>query len=346
MLSEENVIVEYKFGLNEIWKRISIKNHIIHLDKTSFGQNELYLRWRNTANDDFGSIDYPFYVNYPNAVNPLMIFAYFLIIILLIYLYVRIKTAIYQKRQKELEVEVNVKTKSLLSLNKYLTARNQAKEQVLAIMNHDVLTPLKYLHMTANSMNEKIVDADLKKSIQQIASTSKELEYLTSNMLSWVKFDNTNKLIKRQELDLHQLVNNLIDFITPFIVEKDVSIVNKVSIDTIIQNWPEALRVLMYNVLMNAIKSTEKGNIYISLEESKSGYIIKVQDTGVGMSASMAKYLMTGKSKDEVENLPKYKKGNGVGYQIIRNVVNLMKAKLEIDSIENEGTTVSIFFVS
>ena len=346
MLSEENVIVEYKFGLNEIWKRISIKNPIIHLDKTSFGQNELYLRWRNTASSDFGSIDYPFYVNYPNAVNPLMIFAYFLIIILLIYLYVRIKTAIYQKRQKELEVEVNVKTKSLLSLNKYLTARNQAKEQVLAIMNHDVLTPLKYLHMTANSINEKIVDADLKKSIQQIASTSKELEYLTSNMLSWVKFDNTNKLIKRQELDLHQLVNNLIDFITPFIVEKDVSIVNKVSIDTIIQNWPEALRVLMYNVLMNAIKSTEIGVISISIEESKAGYIIIVQDTGQGMSASMAKYLMTGKSKDEVEHLPKYKKGNGVGYQIIRNIVKLMKAKLEIDSIENKGTTVRIFFVS
>ena len=102
----------------------------------------------------------------------------------------------------------------------------------------------------------------------------------------------------------------------------------------------------MYNILMNAIKSTEKGFISISIEESKSGYIIKVQDTGVGMSASMAKYLITGKSKDEVENLPKYKKGNGVGYQIIRNIIKLMKAKLEIDSIENKGTTVRIFFVS
>ena len=97
---------------------------------------------------------------------------------------------------------------------------------------------------------------------------------------------------------------------------------------------------------MNAIKSTEKGNIDISLEESKSGYIIIVQDTGVGMSASMAKYLMTGKSKDEVENIPKYKKGNGVGYQIIRNIVKLMKAKLMIESKENIGTTVSILFVS
>ena len=346
MLSEENVFVEYKFDLSENWKRISIKNPIIHLDKTSFGQNELYLRWRNTASSEFGSMNYPFYVNYPNAVNPLMILLYVLIIIFLIYLYIRIKTSIFQKRQKELEAEVNRKTKSLLSLNKYLTERNQAKEQVLAIMNHDVLTPLKYLHMTANSMNEKIIDADLKKSIQQIASTSKELEYLTRNMLNWVKFDNTNKLLNSQEVDIHKLIYDLIDFITPFIEGKDISLENKIPIGTKIMNWPEPLRVLMYNILMNAIKSTEKGFISVSIEDSKSGYIIKVQDTGVGMSASMAKYLITGKSKDEVEHLPMYKKGNGVGYQIIRNIVKLMKAKLMIESKLNIGTTVSILFVS
>jgi signal transduction histidine kinase len=346
MLSEENVIVEYKFDLNEDWKRIAINNPIIHIDKTSFGQNQLYLRWRNTASDEFGSMKYPFYVNYPNAVHPLMILLYLLIIILLIYLYVRIKTAIFQKRQKELEVEVNDKTKSLLSLNKYLTERNQAKEQVLAIMNHDVLTPLKYLHMTANSMNEKIVDADLKKSIQQIASTSKELEYLTRNMLNWVKFDNTNKLLNTQDVDLHKLIHDLIDFIAPFLGSKAVILENKITKDTIIKNWPEALRVLMYNILMNAIKSTEKGAIIISIEQSKSGYAIKITDTGVGMSNSMAKYLVTGKSKDEVEHLPKYKKGNGVGFQIIRNIIKLMKAKLEIDSKENVGTTVSISFLN
>ena len=346
MLSEENVIVEYKFDLNEDWKRIAINNPIIHIDITSFGQNQLYLRWRNTASDEFGSMKYPFYVNYPNAVHPLMILLYLLIIILLIYLYVRIKTAIFQKRQKELEVEVNDKTKSLLSLNKYLTERNQDKEHVLAIMNHDVLTPLKYLHMTANSMNEKIVDADLKKSIQQIASTSKELEYLTRNMLNWVKFDNTNKLLNTQDVDLHKLIHDLIDFIAPFLGSKAVILENKITKDTIIKNWPEALRVLMYNILMNAIKSTEKGAIIISIEQSKSGYAIKITDTGVGMSNSMAKYLVTGKSKDEVEHLPKYKKGNGVGFQIIRNIIKLMKAKLEIDSKENVGTTVSISFLN
>ena len=344
MLSEENVVVEYKFALNENWKRISIKNPNIHLDKTSFGQNELYLRWRNTANDDFGSIDYPFYVNYPNAVHPLMIFAYFLIIILLIYLYVKIKTAIYQKRQKELETEVEIKTKSLLNLNKYLTERNQAKEHVLAIMNHDVLTPLKYLHMTANNLESQIQDTNLKKSIHQIASTSKELEYLTSNMLNWVKFDNTTKLFNAQKLDVYVLVNNLIEFISPFIGAKDIKIVNKIPKNTEILNWPDALRILLYNVIMNSVKSTEHGKVTILIDHSVSHYSIIIEDTGMGMSKSMAKYLITGKSKNEVENLPKYKSGNGVGYQIIRNVIKLMKAELKIDSKENQGTAITIKF--
>ena len=95
---------------------------------------------------------------------------------------------------------------------------------------------------------------------------------------------------------------------------------------------------------MNAIKSTELGVITISIDESKTGYTINIADTGVGMSTSMARYLITGKSKDEVEHLPKYKKGNGVGFQIIRNIIKLMKAKLDIDSKENIGTRVSISF--
>jgi signal transduction histidine kinase len=274
-----------------------------------------------------------------------MILFYIVIIFSLIFLYIRIKTFIYKKRQNELETEVNKKTNSLLSINKYLMARNIAKDQGLAIVNHDILTPLKYLHITAKSVKEKIQDADLKKSIEQIAITTRELEYLTRNILNWVKFDNTNKLLNSQEIDFHKLIHDLIDFINPFIGEKEISIENKIPIDTIIINWPDPLRALMYNILMNAIKSTNKGLISISIVDSKSGYIIKVNDTGVGMSDSMAKYLMTGKSKDQVENMPKYKKGNGVGYQIIRNIVKLMKAKLLIESKENVGTQVSICFI-
>ena len=106
------------------------------------------------------------------------------------------------------------------------------------------------------------------------------------------------------------------------------------------------MRVIVYNILINAYKSTEKGVISISIVKKASNYTIKIKDNGVGMNASMLRYLITGKSKDEVENFAKYKKGNGVGYQIIRNIVKLMKAKLEIESRENVGTTVSLLFIN
>jgi two-component sensor histidine kinase len=62
------------------------------------------------------------------------------------------------------------------------------------------------------------------------------------------------------------------------------------------------------------------------------------------MSASMVNFLITGKNRDEVESLPKYKKGNGIGYQIIRHLVKIMKAELSITSKENQGTKVSLKF--
>jgi signal transduction histidine kinase len=269
---------------------------------------------------------------------------YLIIIFSLIFFFIRIKTLLYKKRQIELENEVNAKTKSLLSINKYLIARNRAKEQGLAIVNHDLLTPLKYLHISANSLLTNTNNIDFKETVQEIANTTKELEYLTRNMLNWVKYDNTNKLPNSQEVDIHLLVQKLIDYTLPFIGNKDVKLENKVPVDTKINNWPDPLRVILYNILINAIKSTEKGVIKISIDQSSTNYNIKITDTGIGMSATMSNYLITGKSKDDVENLPKYKLGNGVGYQIIRNIVKLMKAKLIIDSKEDVGTTISIEF--
>jgi len=58
----------------------------------------------------------------------------------------------------------------------------------------------------------------------------------------------------------------------------------------------------------------------------------------------MVQYLLTGISKDEVELLPKYKKGNGIGFQIIRHLVKLMKAEIQIKSFENKGTEIKLIF--
>ena len=148
------------------------------------------------------------------------------------------------------------------------------------------------------------------------------------------------------KLNLGQFWVNVVVVAEAFKGMKNIIIQNNIPVNTIVNNWPDALRVIVYNILINAYKSTEKGVISISIVKKASNYTIKIKDNGVGMNASMLRYLITGKSKDEVENFAKYKKGNGVGYQIIRNIVKLMKAKLEIESRENVGTTVSLLFIN
>jgi len=345
MLSQENIMLEYKFD-DDQWVRINVKEPNLKFSNPGSGTHKIAIRIRNTINEKWQSITYGFSLKYPWTLHPLMYLVYLLIVIGVILLYIRFKTLIYQKRQKILEKEVDVKTASLNTLNDYLLKRNQAKDHVIAIMNHDILTPLKYLHITAKNIADTSKEENVKSSIKQIAKTSKELEYLTSNMLNWVKFDNVETLPNKQVVDLFTLVSDLVEFVEPFKQNDSLIIVNNIPQDLMIQNWPDSLRVLLYNLLVNGINNTNKGEISISYHATQNGYKIAVTDTGVGMNASKVQFLLKGKSRDDIEQIPKYKKGNGVGFQIIRHIVQLMNATMQIESTENIGTKVSVTFLN
>jgi len=345
MLSEENIMLEYKFD-NESWIRTNVKNSNLKFGNLSSGNHVVYIRIRNTIQDKWLNVEYPFYIQYPWTLNPFMYLVYLIVIVCIVLMYIRFKTIIYQRRQRQLEFEVNLKTEKLNNLNDYLLKRNQAKDHVIAIMNHDILTPLKYLHITAKNISESSNEQQIKTSIRQIADTTKELEFLTSNMLNWVKFDNIETLPNKQYFDLSILVSDLIDFVQPFNQNKNIEIINEVQPETYITNWPDSLRVLLYNLLVNALKATKNGTVRIGFKSIQNGgYIIEVKDTGIGMSQSMINYLLTGQHIEDLEHHLKSKTGNGVGFQIIRNIVKLMNATFEIKSTENRGTQINVIFI-
>ena len=342
MISEENIELEYDIDGKETWRKIPVKNPIIFIENPRAGAHTLTIRWKNTdaRGWDYKKVTYS--IAYSWYAHPYMYFGYLLITVGLILLYVKIKTIIYKRRQRELEVEVTAKTKNLQDINSYLSERNQAKDQVIAIMNHDILTPLKYLHITAANLENNLKGTDAAKPIGQIKATTKELEYLTSNLLSWVKFDTINQLDHKQPIDVKLLIDYIIDFILPFKQSDNVSIINDVPDGTVIYGWHDPMRVLVYNLLMNSIKSTSKGKIVISSETVSNKFVLSVSDEGSGMSQAMVDYLLTGVKSKEQFISPKYKKGNGVGYQIIRNLVKLIFAEMQISSKINEGTVVAI----
>ena len=345
MLSQENIRLEYNLDDNTFWNQVSLKDPVLNIENPGYGSHKIIVRSRSTYNPKWEVQQFNFKINYPWFLNPYMYFVYLIGTVGIILLYIRFKTLIYQRRQKILESEVESKTKSLNKINKLLIKRNQAKDHVIAIMNHDILTPLKYLHITAKNVAAISKEENVRNSINQIAKTSKELEYLTSNMLNWVKFDNLEALPAKQVIDLNAFVNDLLEYVKPFNQNDEVQILNNIKKNTVLDSWPDMLRILLYNLIINSIKSTSTGNIIIEFSFLGNKKILKVKDTGIGMNNSMVQYLISGNSEDGVEDLPKHKKGNGVGFQIIRNIIKLMKASIHIDSKEGVGTTISILFI-
>ena len=127
---------------------------------------------------------------------------------------------------------------------------------------------------------------------------------------------------------------------------KELKIINAIPANLIIDQWPDSLRVLLYNLIVNSIQNTIKGFITIDYNQTNNGYSITVSDTGVGMSSALVNYLLIGNKEEEIHLMPKNRKGNGVGFQIIRNLIQLMRAKIDIESAENRGTKVTIFFTN
>jgi signal transduction histidine kinase len=138
------------------------------------------------------------------------------------------------------------------------------------------------------------------------------------------------------------LFESIIDFVLPFKQSDKVSIVNNIPKGLVIKGWHDPMRVLFYNLIMNSIRSTNKGLIEITAVSNSNTVAISIKDTGVGMSESMISFLLTGVKPENNFVTPKYKTGNGVGYQIIRNLVKLVFAELKIESKVGVGTKVQI----
>ena len=104
----------------------------------------------------------------------------------------------------------------------------------------------------------------------------------------------------------------------------------------------EPIKIVLYNLILNALNFTEEGSITISGGNTKKGILLKVKDEGKGMTEEQIENVMGELyivSSANVDN----RKGNGLGYLIIKDMLKLVNAKFVIKSKKGQGTQVTIF---
>ncbi|MDO5725571.1 MAG: HAMP domain-containing sensor histidine kinase [Tissierellia bacterium] len=264
--------------------------------------------------------------------------------------------------------------KPLIGLNK--VARKMAQGQYKIRSNLDMDDEIGDLSNTLNYMAEEILKREQIKN-DFISSISHELRTPLTSIKGWAAtlkavgnkdeamFDDGIDIIERESDRLSKMVEELLDF-SRYIsgriqLEKDVFSIRETIAQIAMQMRPHAknknhelildmtedfefiigdenrIKQVLINLLDNAIKFTNEGKIYIIAYREDSNLIIKIKDTGIGISAQDLPRI-----KEKFYKGKHSESHSGLGLSIAEEIVKLHEGTMEIESTEGEGTIVSL----
>ena len=226
------------------------------------------------------------------------------------------------KEQRELESQLNQ------------AERLAALGQMVSGVSHEIRNPLGIIRSTAELLGEiPGSDEAHKKLSLVIIEESSRLNNIVTEFLDFARPTEPDLL----DCCLEEMINKNLNFLGPELDKRKISVNNNLNDRSFkLKADPQLLYTTFLNIFVNAIQSMKNGGeITVSLEEEKNDFIIKIADTGCGISpANLSKVFNPFfSSKDE---------GSGLGLPIVRNIIEGHKGSIWIESKEGVGTEIFI----
>lgn len=344
--NKENIYIDYQLNDTTNWKAVNTDNEtVIRLGGLHSGKYTIRIRKLN----GFGSNNYSYKKIVFTIATPWYLQWWFFVLVVatilgmfMLFYWVRVNQL--KIKQAKLEKQVAEKTEELQLKNNKLEKSNSINNRLISIISHDIITPLKFLNVAGKNLMEKksMMTEDLKdETIKEITTTSKELQLLSTNILNWIKYQNENRRLVKEQFHLQDILNQVFSILNSMAHQKNLTLVSNVDAGLQVVQYFEPLKILIYNLVTNAIHFSDKGSITINAVETETKLIISVSDEGAGMTAEQIKNIMADQFIVSSANMDN-KKGNGLGYLIIKDLLKMMNATIAINSEKSKGTTVYV----
>lgn len=215
------------------------------------------------------------------------------------------------------------------------------KEQFLSTMSHEIRTPLNAIIGTTNLLEMENPDLAGNARLKMLKFGSNNLLTLINDILDFQKIESGNLEIVNEDVNLHELVENIIETWKSVPQSENVSIKQHYS-DALSDYYLfDGIRLtqVLNNLLSNALKFTEKGQVHVDIQQGGDGIVqFAVKDTGIGIPQNKLETIF--ESFKQVNSTHTSKVGGtGLGLSISKRLVELMGGKLEVVSDEGKGTT-------
>jgi signal transduction histidine kinase len=348
--NSENIYLEHRISDTSSWIPLLINEESkVQYANTAPGNYTLQIRKRN----GFGENNY-YYLTIPFTVgrawydNSLFLILMLGVGIAIIYFFSNYQNRRLLVRQKELELVVQAKTQDLQEQYNVLEKSNRINNRLISIISHDIVTPLKFLTATGKGLYKKKVELPEETQneiLEEIINTSQELHLLSTNILNWIKYQSGNKRLRTENVQAQEIVQQVLSILNPLAKEKGIQLVNNILPTISFQQFAEPFKILVYNLVLNAIRYADKGEVFVEIQTNNNFFSLAVIDQGAGMSTAKIDSLLNDSSPIR-EKETDHKSGHGLGYLIIRDIVQWMDAQIKITSKLGKGTTVRVTFQS
>lgn len=234
--------------------------------------------------------------------------------------------------------EINQIQNSLHDLNTRLKIKQKSRKTMVDQLVHQTKTPLTIL----KSHVEAIEDGVIQISKEELAIFQDQIDHLNnilSNMSTMIDAEKESEILTLETVDIHQLLNQIILGLRSQFDKKGIELKLISTTKVKLMTDPYKLSQVLYNLLTNAYKYTEKGKVEISVKEDKDTLSISISDTGIGIEPTEISNIFNAYYRGaSVTKIP----GEGIGLYVVKENLNQLNATIDVQSTLGKGSTFTI----
>jgi len=246
-------------------------------------------------------------------------------------------------QRKETETELD-------DAKKRAEAANVAKSSFLAHMSHELRTPLNAVIGLTSLLLRSKMNEEQHEYIETIQLSGETLLTIINDILDLSKVEAGELQLERKEFELRSCVESALDLVAPRAEEKQLELSYHIDpeVPGMVRGDIVRLRQVLLNLLNNAIKFTEQGEVTLTvwaephIDVGKSRIFFSVRDTGVGMSSEQVHHIFAPFKQADSSTTRRYG-GTGLGLTISQNLVRLMQGNFDVQSRPGLGSTFTFY---